>query len=109
MPHSVICRSAAAKTLQPARAYFILHLLATTEQIQAGPGEQPGDGIEVGAEGFAANAGGLEGNGAAAAEASPTRGVWPKVRWPSCSTSSGRLVAVVPRWALISAQAAGRP
>ena len=49
--------------------HFFLHVLAAAEQIEAGPGEQPGHGIEVGAKGLAADAGGLEGNGTAAAEA----------------------------------------
>ena len=69
MPHSVICRSAACKTSSCARHDFLLHLFAAAEQIEAGPGEQAGDRIEIGAEGLAADAGGLEGNGTAAAEA----------------------------------------
>jgi len=39
---------------------FLLHFLATTEEVEAGPGEQPGHGIEIGTEGFAADAGCLE-------------------------------------------------
>lgn len=47
---------------------LLLHRASAAEQMEAGPGEQPGHGIEIGAEGFAADAGGLEGDGAAAAE-----------------------------------------
>ena len=40
-------------------------------------------------------------------KASPTRGTRPNRCIPSSRTSSGRLAAAVPRWALIASQAAG--
>ena len=69
MPHSVTCRSAAAKSLCLHAHDFFLHFLAAAEQIETGPGEQAGHGIEIGTKGLAADAGGLERNRAAAAEA----------------------------------------
>ena len=47
---------------------LFLHFLAAAEQIEAGLDQQPGHGIKVGAERLAADTGGLEGNGTAAAE-----------------------------------------
>ena len=43
--------------------------LATAQQIEACPSEQPSDGIEIRAKCLAANAGGLKRDGTAAAEA----------------------------------------
>ena len=49
--------------------HFGLHLGAAAQQVQAGPGEQPGYRVQVRAKGFAADACCLKRNGATAAKA----------------------------------------
>ena len=47
----------------------LVHVLPTPEEVEAGPREKTGDGIEVGPESLAANSRGFERDRAAAAEA----------------------------------------
>jgi hypothetical protein len=49
-------------------ADFFGDLGSAADDVEGGPGEQGGDGVEVGGLGLAADAGGLEGDGTAAAE-----------------------------------------
>jgi len=52
-------------------ADFFGDLGSSADDVEAGPSEKGGDGIEIGGVGLAADAGGLEGDGAAAAESIP--------------------------------------
>ncbi|MBK8387638.1 MAG: hypothetical protein IPL11_19555 [Candidatus Accumulibacter sp.] len=83
--------------LPPDAHDFFLHFLATAEQVEAGPGQQAGNGVEVGPESVASDACRLEGDRTTAAEAIPDARRVAEAALTGCSTSSASFVAVVPR------------